>query len=150
MDNGVLLETKKLVELIRHYIREQMRVFSVFHPCEWHTKFENFLFCHSNIKSISLHNRLISYIYFRWCFQYIQISLYLHPRGVYVFIRYFICCLCVCLSHDNMKNIKRIRNENLWKKWKLHKDKFVKFWLKRLSSPFCICAYFVYIFCVKQ
>jgi hypothetical protein len=42
MDNGVLLETKTLV--IRHYIQDQMRVFSVFHPCEWHTitKFENF------------------------------------------------------------------------------------------------------------
>ena len=33
MDNGVLLETKTLVELIRHYIRGQVRVFSVFHPC---------------------------------------------------------------------------------------------------------------------
>ena len=33
MDNGVLLETKTLVELIRHYIRDQVRVFSVFHPC---------------------------------------------------------------------------------------------------------------------
>jgi hypothetical protein len=32
MDNGVLLETKTLVELIRHYIRGQMRVFSVFTP----------------------------------------------------------------------------------------------------------------------
>jgi hypothetical protein len=30
----VLLETKTLVELIRHYIRDQVRVFSVFHPCE--------------------------------------------------------------------------------------------------------------------
>ena len=29
MDNGVLLETKTLVELIRHYIRDQVRVFSV-------------------------------------------------------------------------------------------------------------------------
>ena len=26
MDNGVLLETKRLVELIRHYIRDQVRV----------------------------------------------------------------------------------------------------------------------------
>jgi hypothetical protein len=26
MDNGVLLETKTLVELIRHYIRDQVRV----------------------------------------------------------------------------------------------------------------------------
>ena len=34
MDNGVLLETKTLVELIRHYVRDQTRVFSVFHPCE--------------------------------------------------------------------------------------------------------------------
>jgi hypothetical protein len=34
MDNGVLLETKTLVELIRHYIRDQVRVFSVFHPYE--------------------------------------------------------------------------------------------------------------------
>jgi hypothetical protein len=33
MDNGVLLETKTLVEFIRHYIRGQVRVFSVFHPC---------------------------------------------------------------------------------------------------------------------
>ena len=32
MDNGVLLETKTLVELIRRYIRDQVRVFSVFHP----------------------------------------------------------------------------------------------------------------------
>jgi hypothetical protein len=33
MDNGaVILETKTLVELIRHYIRDQVRVFSVFHP----------------------------------------------------------------------------------------------------------------------
>ena len=32
MDNGVLLETKTLVELICHYIRDQVRVFSVFHP----------------------------------------------------------------------------------------------------------------------
>jgi hypothetical protein len=43
-----------------------------------------------------------------------------------------LCCLsaylCVC-QHDNLKNIKRIKNENLLKKWKLHKDKFVKFWL---------------------
>jgi hypothetical protein len=42
MDNSVLLETKTLVALIRHYIRDQVRVFSVFHPCEWHTKFGNF------------------------------------------------------------------------------------------------------------
>ena len=33
MHNGVLLETKTLLELIRHYIRDQVRVFSVFHPC---------------------------------------------------------------------------------------------------------------------
>jgi hypothetical protein len=33
MDNGVLLETKTLVELIRHYIRDQMRLFSIFHAC---------------------------------------------------------------------------------------------------------------------
>jgi hypothetical protein len=32
MDNGVLLEIKTLVELIRGYIRDQVRVFSVFHP----------------------------------------------------------------------------------------------------------------------
>ena len=32
MDNGVLLETKTPVEFIRHYIRDQVRVFSVFHP----------------------------------------------------------------------------------------------------------------------
>jgi hypothetical protein len=33
LDNGVLLETETLVELIRHYIRDlQVRVFSVFHP----------------------------------------------------------------------------------------------------------------------
>ena len=31
MDNGVLLGTETLVELIRHYIRDQMRAFSVFH-----------------------------------------------------------------------------------------------------------------------
>jgi hypothetical protein len=29
MVNDVLLETKTLVELIRHYIRDQVRVFSV-------------------------------------------------------------------------------------------------------------------------
>jgi hypothetical protein len=34
MDNGVLLEIKTLVELICHYIRDQMRVFSVFHACK--------------------------------------------------------------------------------------------------------------------
>jgi hypothetical protein len=32
MDNGVLLETKTLVELIRHYIRDQVRVISYFTP----------------------------------------------------------------------------------------------------------------------
>jgi hypothetical protein len=32
MDNGVLLETKTLVELICHYIRDQVLIFSVFHP----------------------------------------------------------------------------------------------------------------------
>ena len=34
MDNGVLLETKTLVVLIRHYIRDQVRVFSVFHTSD--------------------------------------------------------------------------------------------------------------------
>ena len=34
VDNGVLLETKTLEELIRHHIRDQMCLFSVFHPCE--------------------------------------------------------------------------------------------------------------------
>jgi hypothetical protein len=33
MDSGVLLETKTLEELIRHYIRGLVRVFSAFHPC---------------------------------------------------------------------------------------------------------------------
>jgi hypothetical protein len=33
MNNGVLLETKTLVEFIRYYIRDQVRVFSVFYPC---------------------------------------------------------------------------------------------------------------------
>ena len=34
MDNGVLLENKTLAELIRHYIRDQAGVFSVFNPSE--------------------------------------------------------------------------------------------------------------------
>jgi hypothetical protein len=43
MDNGVLLETKTLVELTRHYIQDQVRAFSVFHPSEWHTKYVIFI-----------------------------------------------------------------------------------------------------------
>ena len=31
MDSGILLGTKTLVELIRHYIRDTVRVFSVCH-----------------------------------------------------------------------------------------------------------------------
>ncbi len=31
MDSGILLATKTLVELIRHYIRDTVRVFSVCH-----------------------------------------------------------------------------------------------------------------------
>ena len=33
MDNGVLLETKTLVKLLCHSIRDQMRVFSVIRSC---------------------------------------------------------------------------------------------------------------------
>ena len=44
MDKGILLETKTLVESIRHYIRDPSGVFSVCHAREWYIdKFPPFL-----------------------------------------------------------------------------------------------------------
>ncbi len=44
MDKGILLETKILVESMRHYIRDPSGVFSVCHAREWYIdKFPPFL-----------------------------------------------------------------------------------------------------------
>jgi hypothetical protein len=116
MDNGVLLETKTLVELICHYIRDQMRVFSVFHACEWHTKFENFppfsllLFWKYKWSSVRIYNEInvgnktktlkrhleISKIYF------IFICLHYNLKNIafiLVFRSLFSCRLCVYFCH---------------------------------------------------